>query len=300
LSFVGAQRVGKQRLWALLFVIAIFFSAYSIFLAVISKYYIKAYCLMCIAGYGINFGLLYLIWIVRRRFPEKGFFRSLILDIRLLTQKMRRFKYLVFCTLLILLPALIFFPNYWQFDLPPISSEMATGLTEDGSPWIGAKDPVLVITEYSDYQCFQCRKTHIYLRQIVMENSDKIRLVHRHFPMDPKLNPLVSFAFHPGSGKLAMAAAYAALEDRFWQMNDQLYDIPRNIKYIDIKDLAQKTGVSLKGLSGALGNKQVYVKIRQDIIKGIKIGVTGTPAYEIDGKLYQGKIPVDVIKTIIE
>jgi protein-disulfide isomerase len=116
--------------------------------------------------------------------------------------------------------------------------------------------------------------------------------------MDPQFNPTLAGALHPASGKLAIAAVYAAMENRFWQMNDLLYDIPKNVKTLDIRDLAQKSGVSFEGLSVAPKNRRIHYKIKRDVLKGIELGVTGTPAYEINGKLYQGRIPIDVITNI--
>jgi protein-disulfide isomerase len=252
------------------------------------------------AGYGINFMLLYLVWIIRRRFPEKGFLRFLKKDILFLWRPWKKQTTVLVIFLLAgsILP--VIFPSYWSFSLPDISADVPTGITEDGDPWIGAQDPELVIIEYSDYMCFQCRKLHMYLRQIIAANPDKIRLVHRHFPMDPQFNPLLTGSFHPASGKLAVAAAYAALEDRFWEMNDLLYDIPKNIKSLDIRELAQKSGVSFEGLAAAPGIRPIYYKIKLDVLKGIELGVTGTPAYEIDGELFQGRIPMTVIRNVLE
>jgi protein-disulfide isomerase len=36
------------------------------------------------------------------------------------------------------------------------------------------------------------------------------------------------------------------------------------------------------------------------VLKGIELGVTGTPAYEIDGELFQGRIPMTVIRNVLE
>jgi uncharacterized membrane protein/protein-disulfide isomerase len=300
LSFAYLKEADHRRIWPLLFLTALFFSGYSLYLAYILKFEIKVYCIVCLAGYGINFALLYLVWITRRRFPEKRFFKGLKKDVKFICRpwKIQTTILLVFFGIASILP--FAYPRYWHFALPEITADMATGMTEDEDPWIGAEDPELVITEYSDYMCFQCRKMHMYLRQIVAANPDKIRLVHRHFPMDPNFNPTLTGTFHPASGKLAIAAAYAALENRFWQMNDLLYDIPKDIKTLDIRDLAKKSGVSFEGLAASPDIRRVRYKIKRDVLKGIDIGVTGTPTYEVEGNLYEGRIPVELLKKSLE
>ena len=45
--------------------------------------------------------------------------------------------------------------------------------------------------EFTDYQCFQCRKMHYYLRKLVARYPDKIRITHCSFPMDQEFNPLL-------------------------------------------------------------------------------------------------------------
>jgi len=177
LLFAGKRNADNRRIWSLLFIIALFFTIYSLILAHILKFEIKVYCIVCIAGYAINFTLLYLIWIIRRRFPEKrsGFFQSLKRDIQFLWQPPKK-KKILFILIAAMLVLPIVFPRYWVFEMPQLASDVPTGITEDGAPWIGAKDPELVIIEYTDYLCFHCKKKHAYLRQIVAENPEKIRL----------------------------------------------------------------------------------------------------------------------------
>jgi protein-disulfide isomerase/uncharacterized membrane protein len=296
LSFAFLESADKKKIWMLLFLTALFFSVYSLYLAYVLKFQIKVYCIVCIAGYGINFVLFYLVWIVRRRFPERGFLNSLKKDILFLWRpwKKQTTVLVIFMFTMSIMP--LVFPRYWEFSLPDVIADLPSGMTEEGDPWIGAQNPELVIIEYSDYMCFQCRKMHMSLRQIVANNSDKIRLVHRHFPMDKEFNPLLTGSFHPASGKLAIAAAYAAYEDRFWQMNDLLYQIPKDIKKLDIRDLAQKSGVSFDGLAAAPYNRFFYRKIKRDVLKAIEMKVSGTPAYEINGAIYQGYIPLEILK----
>jgi len=44
----------------------------------------------------------------------------------------------------------------------------------------------------------------------------------------------------------------------------------------------------------------IRYKVKHDISSGIKMGINGTPAYVIDGELYQGQIPSAIIKKSLE
>jgi len=98
-------------------------------------------------------------------------------------------------------------PRYWIFTYPVPSENVSSGITPEGNPWLGAKNPILTIEEFTDYQCFQCSKMHLMLRLLVNRHPRKLRLVHHHYPMDSEFNYiLVKKPFHEGSGKLAMLA----------------------------------------------------------------------------------------------
>ena len=57
LILAGTKAACRERIWTLMFAVSLFYSAYSVVLAVISHVYINSYCIMCILSYGINFML---------------------------------------------------------------------------------------------------------------------------------------------------------------------------------------------------------------------------------------------------
>ena len=67
LPVAASQAADKKRIWPLLLLVSLAFSIYSIILASISTFYIHSYCIMCIVSFGINFLLLYYVWIIRKR-----------------------------------------------------------------------------------------------------------------------------------------------------------------------------------------------------------------------------------------
>ena len=302
LSFAVHSDAGKKRMWPLIFSVSSVFSLISIVFAIISNFYIRSYCIMCIASYGINFLLLFYSWLIIRRFGEKeGILKGFSEDIKFILNK-KAFSLSLFAPYAsIVVFVFIFFPAYWNLSPPPLSANVPKGITADGHPWVGGSDnPELVITEYSDYLCFQCRKMHFFLRRLVDKNPLKIRLIHRHFPMDDKYNPIVKESFHVGSGDMALLAIYASSKGKFWEINDYFFSMDKSRKSVDIKELAERTGLDPRELGMAKYDNGIRQALWKDILDGLRSRVTGTPGYIIDDKLYLGEIPADILKKVIK
>lgn len=302
LLFARIAHAGEKRIWQLLFAISVIYSFISIIFAVVSTVYIKSYCIMCIISYGINFLLVFYSWLIIRRFGDKeGIITGLCRDFQFIVSKKKLYLSLFIPFTALLVSVNIFIPAYWNLTPPPLSANISKGITKDGHPWIGAsQNPELIITEYTDYLCFQCKKMHFFIRHIIEKNPDKIRLIHKHYPMDNEYNPFVKKPFHIGSGEMAILSVYALSKGKFWEMNDALFSVDKKEKLIDLYKLAQKTGLDSKELAAARYDNKIRQALWLDIKAGLKFGITGTPAYVINDKLYLGEIPADVLKNIIK
>jgi protein-disulfide isomerase/uncharacterized membrane protein len=299
LPLARTKAAEKKRIWSLLCLVSLIFSISSIILALISTLEIHSHCIMCLLSHGINFMLLFYTWMTRKRFDGEGIIDGLRHDIRFLINKKKQTLSLFMPITTGIVLVLLFFPVYWSFEPPTLSAYMPHGITADGHPWVGAENPQLEIVEFTDYQCFQCNKMHFYLRQIMVKYPGKIRLIHRHFPMDHEVNPIVKEPIHWGSGKLAMLTIYAASQNKFWQLSDILFSIARIKPKINISELAQATGLNSEGLSRAMIDPKIQSLLKKDIIDGLKSGVSGTPSFVIDGQVYQGQIPPEVLKQVM-
>jgi len=299
LLFAKNKDAGNKRVWTLLFLITVAFTLYSIVLAAISTFYIHSYCIMCLVLYAVNLLLLFYTSMIRSRFKSGGFVEDFKKDIRFLKTKRSSVLSLFasfFCGIILLL---LFFPAYWQFDPPVLLSKTNSGITKEGHPWIGAETPKLIITEYTDYKCFQCKKMHFFLRQLIAKHPDKIRLVHRNFPMDHLVNPIIKEPFHIGSGKMALMAIHAASKNKFWQMNDILFEMAGESDVIDLRELAAPLGMDLKTLAGSVNDPAARQLLQHDILSALKLQISGTPAYVINQNVYLAQIPPEIIKTAL-
>jgi protein-disulfide isomerase/uncharacterized membrane protein len=274
-----------------LFLISAIFALISLVLGFISSFYISAYCIMCIASWAINFFLLFYLFLIRQRFKLNFFPLNIKKNLSFIFYKKKKFFAGIFIVFVLTANLLFFFPKYWEYKIE-FNAQVESGLTKDGHPWIGAKNPEIEIIEYSDYLCFQCKKMHFYLRNFIAQNPGKIRLIHKNFPMDHSLNPLVKTPYHSGSGKMAMLAVYAALKNKFLEMNDFLFK--NNKSDFNLKMAEKATGINSRELYYALRNKNIRLMVKKDIYEGLKLNIDATPAYVIEGQVYIGNIPKSV------
>ena len=96
---------------------------------------------------------------------------------------------------------------------------------------------------------------------------------------------------------MALLAVYAASKDKFWELNDHLYGLAGYQKQVGIKALAQSLDLEPKELAGSLNDRSIRRRLQRDIWQGNKLGINGTPGYVINGKVYLGQIPAEVLKT---
>ncbi len=289
------KKENKMRVLSTLFTIALGFSLISLYLGIISSVFINAYCIICVTSWIINFSLLFMFWLIRRRYDAISFIISIKNDF--IFWKTKKIAITILLSFIIIAISLIFFyPKYWSYKFSGNNKTIHSGITIEGFPWIGAEKPELTIVEFSDYRCFQCKKMHFFLRELLIDNPERLRIVHRHFPMDHKYNPIVKTKFHAGAGVLSLIAISAAENNNFWEANDYLYNYDMSNNAIYLRKIAKDLNIDLKILRRGISKKENKIKLLKDIAFGIKHKFTGTPAYIINDQVYIGQIPSDIIK----
>ena len=187
-------------------------------------------------------------------------------------------------------------------DAPaPVPSDdplLAVTRREAGDPLAkGAVDAPVVIVEYSDFQCPFCgrfaRETAPVLER---EYVDKglVRIEWRDFPY-----------LGPESTLAADAGRAAAAQDRFWEFHDAMYadQPPPNSGTITeehLVDVAREAGLDVKAFERDLAAKTGADGVRADFAEGQSIGVTGTPAFLVNGRPVMGAQPVEVFRQLID
>ena len=177
------------------------------------------------------------------------------------------------------------------------------GTDEHGHHWVGAEEPTLVIHEYTDYECPHCRRAHMRVRRLLSKYPGQIRVVHRHYPLDHRCNPLLKDRkFHLRACELSQVAVCAGEQGRFWEMNDLLFQHAKDIKEKkpSAEDLARRLELDVDKFQCCMTSSESSAAISRDVNEGMAHGLKGTPAFVIDGKAYLGKIPNEVLARLQE
>lgn len=287
----------KYPIWIFIFLFGLLCSLVSIYLGYISAVEIESYCIFCLTCYLCHFGISFYAFIIHQRFKITYTSATITKAYNILTSTwINKTICSVFITIIITGP--FTYPHYWEFSTTNhFSPDISTGITENGNPWIGAQEPKLEITIYSDYQCFQCYKMHALLSNLVSQHPQQLRLIHVQFPLDHKYNPaIVRQSYHVGSGVLALIGIQAANQGKFWQVNEKLYRIGRNKGELDIKEFAKSNKLDPQKLIQVQHDPQAIIQLRKDMTKGIEMSINSTPSFEINGNIFRGTIPLEIFQ----
>ena len=95
---------------------------------------------------------------------------------------------------------------------------------------------------------------------------------------------------------MAIIALYAQEKDQFWKVNDLLFELGDQKKDFNTRTIAEQMDVTSGELAAALSDKYLRLRLKHDIAVGIDQGITGTPGFIINGKVYLGTIPKRVLQ----
>lgn len=281
--------------FGLLFWLSAFHVAVSVVLGLISLVVVRSTCIVCVGTYLVNAALLIVAGVELRRLNESPV-TSFSADVRAIAANRGAVVYGGLAVAAVMGLLWLSVPRYWELDAPSGPGGLRVGRTPGGHPWIGASRPALEIVEFSDYQCPFCPRGHDAIRKLIGRFPDKIRLVHRHYPLDPKCNARLSRPLHPHACEYARLAICAGQQAHFWEANDYLFRHGRRPTSVKASDLARSIGIDVARLRTCLGDPGTQRIIEEEVTAGWRLNIRGTPTFVIGGRTYPGRIPPELIE----
>ncbi|MFW7377911.1 MAG: DsbA family protein [Oligoflexus sp.] len=149
----------------------------------------------------------------------------------------------------------------------------------------------ITVVEYSEFQCPFCERVLPTVRRLMAEYKGKAQWVVRDFPL----------GFHNRAKPAAVAAHCAKDQGKYWEMYEELFRNQRNLNDDDLKSYAKNIGLDLKKFNKCFDNPEAKLAlIEENYRSGEEFGVTGTPAFFINGRRLSGALPYEEFKRIFD
>ena len=159
-----------------------------------------------------------------------------------------------------------------------------------GDPVYGDENAPITIIEFSDFECPFCSRGYETINEVKELYGDQVKIVFKNFPL----------SFHEDAQKAAEAAECAQDQDLFWEMHDIMFENQDAISVDDLKAYAEEIGLDTEVFNECLDSDEKADAVTADMDAGSEAGVSGTPAFFINGIMLVGAQPLEAFQEIID
>jgi protein-disulfide isomerase len=116
-----------------------------------------------------------------------------------------------------------------------------------------------------------------------------VRIVWKHLPLD----------IHPNAMGAHLAALAASKQGKFWEFHDMLLANQQQLNLEAYKRYARELKLDLARFEKDLADPESRKRIDADTAEALALGVTGTPAFFVNGRFLSGAQPFEAFATAI-
>jgi uncharacterized membrane protein/predicted DsbA family dithiol-disulfide isomerase len=271
LALAGLRRARPHEGWpaGLLFLLGAAATAVAVVLALVSELRIGAVCLLCAGSWIASAAVFAAAWRATRPLGPLGAVRA---DLGVLRARPGQAGALVLAGAAAVALAVAAYPRYWE-KKPAAQARAARPLP---APTSGPT----VVVEFSDYECPYCAMAHEDMKALLAARPD-VKLVKKHFPLDPACNRAVTRQFHKNACAYAAAAVCAEEQGKFAAMDDALFRNQKERRPLD--EIVREVGLDPARYEECRRSPSTMRRIDADVTAGMAVGVRATPTYVVNG-----------------
>ena len=163
-------------------------------------------------------------------------------------------------------------------------------ISVDNAPLHGAKNALVTIVIFDDFECPYCSRTVDLLNGLLDEYPGKLQVAFKNFPLK----------MHEFSQQAALAGLAAQKQGKFWPLHDLLFANYHHLNQKKISELAQQAGLDMEQFKKDLLDPNLEQRIKTEIAEGTAIGVRGTPTLFVNGRRVQKRTDGTISQMIDE
>jgi protein-disulfide isomerase/uncharacterized membrane protein len=271
LALAGLRRTRPHETWpaGLLFLLGAAATAAAVALAFISEVRIGALCLLCAGSWLASAAVLAAAWGATRPLGPVGAIRA---DAGLLRARPGLTGALALAGAAGIALVAAAYPRYWEKK--PVAQARAA------HPLPAPTSGPTVVVEFSDYECPFCALAHEDMKALLAARPD-VKLVKKHFPLDPACNRAVTRQFHQNACAYAAAAVCAEEQGKLAPMDDALFRNQKEKR--PLEEIVREVGLDLARYEECRRAPATQRRIEADVTAGMAVGVRATPTYVVNG-----------------
>jgi protein-disulfide isomerase len=168
---------------------------------------------------------------------------------------------------------------------------LTSPVSDDRDHIQGPEDAPVTLLEYGDYECPYCGAAYPIIHEVQARMGERLRFVFRNFPITTA---------HPHAEQAAEAAEAAALQDKFWEMHDLLYEHQARLGDDDLRSYAETLALDVQVFDQELAGHVHAARVHEDFMSGVRSGVNGTPTFYINGVRHDDSYDVGTLVAALE
>jgi protein-disulfide isomerase len=152
----------------------------------------------------------------------------------------------------------------------------------------GPADAPVTIVSWADHTCGFCFRAQPTLDALQRLYPGQLRFVYRWLPLDPDTT------------LSAQAALAAAAQGRFRPMNERLFAVSGRVDRAGLELYARELGLDMIRFRADLDTGRHRAQIEADARDATALGLTGTPAFFINGRALLGSQPLKAFVDVVD
>jgi len=182
---------------------------------------------------------------------------------------------------------------------PPLTADTVAPLaTGPRGVVLGSDSAPVELMEFSDFECPWCARYDVLqmpdIRQRIV-STGRLRIRFVHFPL----------SIHQKSPYAHLAAACANEQGRFWDMADTIFG--NQDEWVEstnpagvLEGYARRVGLDMDRYRSCVQERRTWGRVMADKQLGDSLGVSGTPTFYVNGRLWPDVPSADQVLHIVD
>ncbi|MFA5106748.1 MAG: thioredoxin domain-containing protein [Patescibacteria group bacterium] len=178
-----------------------------------------------------------------------------------------------------------------QDVLVTVANKEVSGTPEirDTDPVLGTAAPKITIIEFASFGSGYSAAAQPIVQQIMDNYGSEVKLVFKDY--FNQSDAMASLG--------AKAARCAQAQNKFWEMEKQIFQTTDGFEKSDIIDIAKNIGLTEDTFTTCLDKTETDSAVSQNISDGIELHLSAVPTFFVDDKVLTGIVTYDEFEALV-